>query len=72
MPVEEIDLVEEILGPVAAAQWTASQPDVSFSAEAADTPLALAGSGIERRRWVIGLALAFTLAASRVMMLMTP
>ena len=63
MPVEEIDLVEEILGPVAAAQWTASQPDVSFSAEAADTPLALAGSGIERRRWVIGLALAFTLGA---------
>jgi vancomycin resistance protein YoaR len=63
MTVEEIDLVEEILGPAAAAQWTASRPDVSFSAEAVDAPAVLAGSGTERRRWVIGLALAFTLGA---------
>ena len=63
MPVEEIDLVEEILGPVVAAQWTASQPDMSSSAEDVDAPLVRDRSVTGRRGWVIGLALAFTLGA---------
>jgi vancomycin resistance protein YoaR len=77
MPAEEIDLVDEILGPTAAGQWMATQADVSNASIVVDAPVAVTPKrrfrfrgpfartrfGRRQARWVIGFALAFALGA---------
>jgi len=77
MPAEEIDLVDEILGPAAVVQWTPPQPLVSDSSVVVDAPLSVApkrrlpfrgplaraGFGGRQARWAIGFAFAFALGA---------
>jgi vancomycin resistance protein YoaR len=77
MPAEEIDLVDEILGPAAAAQSMAPQPLVSDSSVVVDAPLSVtpkrrlpfrgpfarARFGRRQARWAIGFAFAFVLGA---------
>ena len=67
MPVEEIDLVDEILGPDAAARWMAAQPRTSNPLWNTPTVVELPTVVVERvastsrRTWWSGFAIAFVL-----------
>ena len=63
MPVQEIDLVEEILGPAVAAQWTASQPGPSDSSALVGAAAVPATSRTGQGGRVIGFLFAFVLGA---------
>ena len=77
MPAEEIDLVDEILGPAAVVKWTPPQPLVSDSSVVVDAPVSVAPKrrlrfsgpfararfGRRQARWAIGFAFAFVLGA---------
>jgi len=67
MSVEEIDLVDEILGADVAAAWSASQPSVSYSFGLADAPASVAPkqrTEASSRRLLIGFSIAFALGAA--------